>query len=231
MNVVSNIAAAATDAGDRPLVDVVITNVFITRNGTNALNFAVTNQFLPEVQALPMSITNTNGIKISTGTATSSYQYVYNSTNLHDWSEAASKYWPEASGEWSFAISGEPKEFFHANRVVYTPDTNMTADIANHHLVVTVGSSVVQITTGTNNTGVVKYGSYPEDHIVAWEWIKEEPYQTALFVETDYPDAYYIFLHYSTPSAGRCKGYYSSGSGWYYLEGDGNGTFTDQNLN
>ena len=132
MNVVSNIAAVATDAGDRPLVDVVITNVFITRNGTNVLNFAVTNQFLPEVQALPMSITNTNGIKISTGTATSSYQYVYSSTNLQNWSEAASQYWPQAGGEWSFAVSGEPKEFFHAARVVYTPDTNMVQDVIGH---------------------------------------------------------------------------------------------------
>jgi cyclophilin family peptidyl-prolyl cis-trans isomerase len=87
MQVVSNIAAVATDSGDRPLGDVTITNVFITRNGTNAQNFAVTNKFLPEVIPLPITITKTNGIKISTGTATSSYQYVYSSTDLRIWTE------------------------------------------------------------------------------------------------------------------------------------------------
>jgi len=228
MNVVSNIAAVSTDAGDRPLVDVVITNVFITRNGTNALNFAVTNQLLPEVQALPISITNTNGIKISTGTATSSYQYVYSSTNLHDWSEATSKYWPEASGDWSLAASGESKEFFRAARVVYTPDTNMTADISNHHLAITLpeASLVLQATLGTNNSGVFNYSGYPNDNIVSWSWDKE-PYRAVFFVETDYPEYYTFLLHYSTPTSGRCEVYYYN-NGW---QNWGSGTFTDQKLN
>ncbi len=39
MDVVFNIAAVAVDGSDRPLVDVVITNAFITRNGTHALAF------------------------------------------------------------------------------------------------------------------------------------------------------------------------------------------------
>jgi cyclophilin family peptidyl-prolyl cis-trans isomerase len=39
MDIVSNIAAVAVDANDRPVDDVVITNAFITRNGTNAMTF------------------------------------------------------------------------------------------------------------------------------------------------------------------------------------------------
>jgi peptidyl-prolyl cis-trans isomerase A (cyclophilin A) len=125
MDIVSNIASVAVDANDKPLTDVVITNVFITRNGTNALSFAVTNQALPEVSAIPMTI---NGLGLVTGTATSIYQYVYLSTNLSDWSEGASDYWPEPNGDWNLTASGEPREYFHANRVVYTPDTNVVSE-------------------------------------------------------------------------------------------------------
>ena len=228
MNVVSNIAAVAT-ANEKPLIDVVITNVFITRNGTNAQNFAVTNQLLPEVTSLPISITNTNGIRIATGTATSGYQYIYSSTNLYDWSEAASKYWPEASGDWSFAISGELKEFFHATRVEYVPDVNMPDTIAGHHLTITLpGSSplVLQVNPVSGGGGVFSYAGYPDDGLVSWSWDKE-PYRSVFFVRTDYPEYYTFLLHYSSPTSGRCQVYYYY-SGW---QNWGEGTFTDQNLN
>jgi len=233
MNVVSNIAAVqVSDPGvrDRPLVDITITNAFITRNGTNALNFSVTNQSLPEVEMLPILIGNDNGIKVSTGTATSSYQYIYSSTNLTDWSEGASQYWPEEDGVWELAVLPESCEYFRANRVVYTPDTNMSIGVTNRYLVMTTideeeHKTVIQITPRTNDSGIAKYDDFTEDNIVGWEWDIEKPYRATLFVETDFPDAYIFWLHYSSPTNGRCHTYYNEGDGWQNL---GTGTFSDQ---
>lgn len=229
MNVVSNIAAVATDAGNRPLVDVVITNVFITRNGTNALNFAVTNQSLPEVQALPMSITRTNGIKISAGTATSSYQYIYSSTNLTGWSEAASKYWPAASGDWSFTVSGEPKEFFRAARVVYPRDQNRTGSPVLHRLVMTIGSDVWTVTPDGVNSGHVKVNSITNAALTFWSWAAA-PHLVTFTLQSDYYYPFGFDLHYTSPTNGYCDGYYYYNDyyGWQYI---GEGTFTDERLN
>ncbi len=226
MNVVSNIAAVTVDGSDCPLVDITITNAFITRNGTNALNFSVTNQALPEAQALPISIGHDNGIKVSTGTATSSYQYIYSSTNLTDWSEGASQYWPEEDGVWELAVLPESCEYFRANRVVYTPDTNMNVGATNRYLVITVDDGpTIQITPRTNDSGTAQFGEEDEDKIVDWKWDIEKPYRATLFVETSFPDAYIFWLHYSSPTNGRCHIRYSQGGDWQNM---GTGTFSDQ---
>jgi cyclophilin family peptidyl-prolyl cis-trans isomerase len=228
MHIVSNIAAVATNSVSRPLVDITITNAFITRNGFDAQQFEFAGRGLPEVLPLPMAISSDNGTKLSAGTAASSYQYVYSSTNLNDWSEAISQYWSEPSGNWVLTASGETREFFRANRVSYTPNTNMTADVANHYLVITLPERplVLQATLGTGNTGVFNYEGFPDDSIVSWSWDKR-PYQAVFFVGTDFPEYYTFFLHYSTPASGRCKVYYYN-NGWRDW---GNGTFTDQDLN
>lgn len=226
MQVVSNIAAVVTDANDRPLVDVTITNVFITRNGTNAQNFAVTNWLLPEVSAVPMSVTASNGIHLALGTATSSYQYVYSSVNLSNWSGAATNYWPVPAGDWNLGAAGETKEFFHANRVVYPTDKNRTGSPASHRIVVTIGSYILTIAPDGINSGVFNYQGYPDDQIVSWEW-DSGPNQVVFFVETDWPEYYTFLLRYSTPTNGQCNVYYYS-YGW---QNWGTGTFTDVNLN
>lgn len=231
MNVVSNIAAVqVSDPGvkDRPLVDITITNVFITRNGSNALNFAVTNQALPEVEALPISIANSSGIKVSTGTATSSYQYVYGSTNLRDWAEEVSDYWPEPDGDWILTASGEKKEFFHANRVVYTPNTNTLEDIIGHRIVATVGSDVFDMDIDAINSGTFSLNAGTVQSVSYWDQ-KEFPYHLKFrFQATGYVP-FWFDLHYVTPTNGRCQSYYlDSYFGWQKID---TGTFTDEDLN
>ena len=224
MNIVSNIAAVAT-TNDKPLDDVTITNVFITRNGTKAQNFAVTNQSLPKVEGLPLSI---SGLKLSAGTTTSSYQYVYSSTNLTDWSEAISDYWPAPNGGWNLTASGgETKEFFHANRVVYyTPDTNMTMDVTGHRIVVYIGEDVFDVTINASNSGMFLHAG--EGHPVTyWDW-KQYPYHAQFRFQAGYLPLRFD-LDYTTPTSGRCKMFYLSALG--YWESFGDGTFTDQNLN
>jgi peptidyl-prolyl cis-trans isomerase A (cyclophilin A) len=229
MSIVSNIAAVATDTNDHPLVDITITNVFITRNGTNAQHFAVTNQSLPEVMSLPISITSGNGIKLSTETATSSYQYVYASTNLTGWEEAASQYWPEPAGNWVLTASGEPREFFHAARVVYPADKNRTANPVGHQLIMTIDGDTLSITAGETNSGVLAVSTSPVCNITYWQW-DAEPYRVRLWLESDDYAPFFFELHYTTPTNGNCIGGQFYDGSWHYI-GGGEGTFTDQNLN
>ncbi len=227
MSIVSNIAAVATDTNDHPRVDITITNVFITRNGTNAQYFAVTNQSLPEVMPLPISISSGNGIKLSTGTATSIYQYVYASTNLTGWEEVASQYWPEPAGSWVLTASGEPRAFFHAARVVYPTDKNRTANPVGHQLIMTIDGDTLSITPGETNSGVLAVSTSPVCNITYWQW-DAKPYRVRLWLESDDYAPFFFEMHYTTPTNGNyiCGQLYDGS--WHYI---GEGTFTDQNLN
>ena len=222
MEVVSNIASVAVDANDRPLADITITNVFITRNGTNALNFAVTNQALPEVNASPLAIA---GIHLSAGTATSSYQYVYSSTNLADWAETGSDYWPVPDGTWTLTASGEAKEFFHANRVVYPADKNRTGSPILHQLVMTIGSDVWTIAPDGINNGHIMVNSSTNASLTYWSW-DPNPHRVQFIVESDYYHPFGFDLYYNSPTNGTCDAYWYN-SGWQFI---GTGTFTDQDL-
>jgi cyclophilin family peptidyl-prolyl cis-trans isomerase len=225
MQVVSNMASVAVDANSRPLTDVTITNVFITRNGTGAQNFSVTNQLLPEVQALPLSIAATT---LSAGTATSSYQYVYSSTNLETWSEAASGYWPVPGGAWELTASGKSREFFHANRVIYPSDSNRTGSPVSHRITVTIGSDVLTMAPDGINSGWVQVNSGAPESITYWSW-DASPWDVTFIVQTDYYPFGFV-LDYGSATNGTCDVYLYDYDiwDWLYL---GAGTFTDENLN
>ncbi|MFA7368905.1 MAG: peptidylprolyl isomerase [Kiritimatiellales bacterium] len=226
MSIVYNIAAVATDANDRPLEDVTVTNVFITRNGTDAQNFAVTNQALPEVMPLPIEIANSNGIKISTGTATSSYQYIYASTNLSDWVEYTSGYWPVPTGTAELSLSSDSRGYFHAARVVYPMDKNRTGSPILHRLVIMVGSNVVTVEPDGINSGRVTVDSAPNAALTYWEW-DPVPVRVRFILQSDYYNPFGFDLYYTSPTNGTCDVYLYN-SGWQYF---GAGTFTDQDLN
>ena len=228
MDVVSNIAAVAVDGVSKPIVDIVITNTFVTRNGTSALAFAVTNHSLPDVQVLPIEIYSADGLKISTGTATSSYQYVYSSTNLMDWSEVTSRYWTEPNGDWELGLAPSGQEYFRANRVVYTPDTNIPLSVTNHQFVMTFNADVFDVSLASTNQ-VVFINHESEGHeITFWNW-GNEPYPGRLHVESLGYVPFRFDLHYQSPTNGVCKGYYYS-NGWRSIDGGQNGTFSDQTL-
>lgn len=222
MSVVSNIAAVAT-TNDKPLVDITITNLFITRNGTNALSFAVTNQSLPEVAAIHVEI---DGLNLSAGTATSCYQYGYSSTNLSDWKEDVSDYWPVPDGNWNLTATDESQEYFHANRVVYPTDKNRTGSPISHRFVMDIdtGDTFTITPTGINNGGVM-LNSGPNRSMTYWDW-GANPFSVQFIVYNGL--FYYRFdLYYTSPTGGSCDCYFYS-SYWISL---GSGTFTDENLN
>lgn len=225
MNVVSNIAAVAT-TNDKPLVDITITNAFITRNGTNAQNFAVTNQLLPEVMSLPIAITHNNGIKISTGTATSSYQYVYSSTNLSGWTEYDSDYCVLPDGARELSPPAGSRGYFHAARVVYPTDKNRTASPVFHQLVMTIGFHIFRVTPEETNSGRIMVNSETNAALTYWSW-DADPRRVQFIVYSDYYFPFGFDLYYTSPTNGLCDGYRYNFS-WQFI---GSGTFTDQDLN
>jgi peptidyl-prolyl cis-trans isomerase A (cyclophilin A) len=227
MNIVSNIAIVATDSGDRPLVDIAITNVFITRNGTNAQNFAVTNQLLPEVASLPIEITDEKVVKISTGTATSSYQYVYSSTNLIGWTEYTNAYRVLPDGAMDMSPATEARGFFRATRVVYPADKNRTASPIRHRLVMTMGANIVNIAPETFNSGIVSINEDPDHNVTDWIW-DAEPHLVWFAMASDYYYPLGFELHYSTSTNGVVVVYQYLDYNWKFV---GEGTFTDQDLN
>ena len=236
MNVVSNIAAVATNSAARPLVDITITNVIITRNGAGAQGFSVTNQLLPDVLPLPISMDPGTNVTCFVETAASNYQYIYSSSNLIDWSEQASQFRLESAGDWTVPSVGSTRGFFHANQVrYYNARTNQLENPVHHQLTVTLypGPDTFVITVEPNNSGTVTVDTYPEDHITSWKW-ENKPYQSELYFESDFYSAviqsyelFRIFLQYTSPTNGVCYGYWNDG---FYSVGR-HGVFTDQDLN
>lgn len=228
MTIVSNIASVATNSASRPLVDVTITNAFITRNGTNAQNFSVTNNSLPTVTSLPVSISTQQGITLSTAITTSSYHYIYHSTDLKNWTNVISYNWPGSTGTWTVTTNPVEKNFSHATRVTYTADTNMTLNPENHSLVMTMdGGNIIRVVLSTNSLGSAQFNNWPVDQVTNWSWKVDAPYRMFLFTQTDFPDAYRFYYFYTTPTNGKCTGYYYQNN-WSSL---GNGTFTIQPAN
>ncbi len=228
MEVVSNIAAVAVDEASKPLIDIVITNTVVTRNGAIAIAFSVANHSLPEVQALPIEIHADNDLKISTGTATSSYHYIYSSSNLTDWSEEVAHYFPEPDGDWENDVPPDERGYFRANRVVYTPDTNVPLRVTQHQLEITFGNTFIELSLAATNS-VLFLDHEPDGHeITLLEW-QNEPYLGQLLVKaTDYTHMWFD-LYYRTPTNGVCSGYYYN-YGWRPFDNGELGTFSDRLL-
>jgi hypothetical protein len=200
----------------------------IIRNGTDAQNFAVTNQLLPEVLPLPIEITRTNGVRISTETAALSCQYVYASTNLSVWTGYTDGYWTEAAGTAELEASIGSHGYFRATRVVYsTVNTNTTANPIHHQLVMTIGSDVFRITPEVAGGGTAAVNAELLANVTYWDW-DPKPHYAEFYMESDYYVPFWFNLHYSAPSGGQCFGYFYDGSQWNYI---GEGAFTDQDLN
>lgn len=222
MDVVFNIAAVAVDGNDRPLEDVVITNAFITRNGTQAQQFALTNQALPEAAALPLTLSE---MQLFSGTSTSSYQTVYFSTNLTDWVARASDYWPVPDGDWVLPAGVEGRGFYHVNRVVYPSDQNRTGDPAGHRIIVTIGNDVLTIEPQGKDHGHVQVNSGTNSLITYWNW--DPDWRMVTFnLQSDYYYPFGFNLYYNSTTNGTCDGYLYD-YGWLFI---GSGTFTDTDL-
>jgi peptidyl-prolyl cis-trans isomerase A (cyclophilin A) len=226
MDAVLNIAAVAVDGNDRPLEDVVITNAFITRNGTQAQQFALTNQALPKVEALPISIDSTNGIGLAVETVDASWPIIYASTDLTNWTLGKEDYLPEAIGPWNLTATGQAHGYFHANRVVYTPNTNVPADITGRHIAATGDNKVYNVSVSDSSAG--SFGTFVDhsgdEHPISYWDQYQYPYHLKLRFQSS-GGGYWLDLHYASPTNGQCRVYaFDSFFGWQPV---GTGAFSD----
>jgi len=215
MSVVSNIAAVATDAQDRPLESVVITNVVITRAGESAHAFSAANPSLPQVSEVPISISNRPALQLSTPTAATSETRVFSSLDLGNWTESTSEYWHEEAGDWVLSIpSGTDRWFFRAVRFTYSLSPYFVEDPTGRHITVTADGITLQVWPEADQGGVFKF-EQESDRIVAWSWVRQL-HRANLFIQTDFPDAYYFILHFDEFEGGRCMVYAWRNNNWSY---------------
>ena len=124
MDVVYDIEAVATNAASRPLVDVVITNAFITRNGTNALAFnpAGVIPSLPVVRPAKTSIYETNGVWIlDWEEATHGKYWLFATDDLvaAGWVDLVGDSVDRPSANITSIFNNNPKAFFNVTEVEY----------------------------------------------------------------------------------------------------------------
>ena len=123
MTVVSNISTLATDVSDRPLVDVTITNVVITRNGAASQAFNVSGVF----PALPLVQPATNRFYQSAGVWTLDWEEHSNCAYWLFASDRVASGWIDLVGYpvgWPAAnitgiVVNNPRAFFNVTEVQY----------------------------------------------------------------------------------------------------------------
>ena len=236
--VLDAIAGSDTDSNGRPLDDIVITNVYITRNGADAQNFVITNQGVPEVSSVSLSIGAEGGVFLSGELDPSCEQTLYGSADLESWVALDEQYksWSDSSSLWTVSVSNAVPRFFHENRVLYTVDENLPFFMINHTLTLTVFEEgapfplVFVMLLEDYNAGTVSFNGAPADSVPLWDYERAEdgPYHGVVYVETDYPDAYRVTLHYDTVTGGRCElEYYEHTNSAFNLLFTADGTFLD----
>jgi cyclophilin family peptidyl-prolyl cis-trans isomerase len=236
LDILDDIAEVALNTNQQPVDDILITNAFITINGTDAQSFSITNQGLPVVEAIPVSISTANGLSLSVDTESTSIQTLRTVAELTEpvvWSELDCHY-SSTSNEWVVAISNATdRGFFRAHRIEYTIDNEIPTNITDHIVSLTVTDddgyeSHIYLKPEDDNGGTARYGSNDPDNITFWSYEVDldNPYNRILYVETDYPDSYLVTLNYKSEDAGRCTlEYEDKADGEEEYSFNGTGTF------
>ena len=130
MNVVTSIAAVAVQGQlERPVADVVLSNVVIRRVGAAATNFNIASQGVPIVESGPMrNYTSGSNEILEVEMASQSELMFRESTNLQSWESSDWGFYTNATGVLTGAVPrvalGDTY-FFHASRIRYpTPITS-----------------------------------------------------------------------------------------------------------
>ena len=220
MDVVFDIGAVTTDAGNRPLSDVTIEQIDILRIGTDAENFDPLAQSLPEVDSLHLVISEAaSDLEVSATTSNRSKQLVYTSTDLSNWVLIVQNYTQTEEGTWSIPVEANlPKQFFRAIRVFHPQAT--ANQISGHSLEITIGTTVIIYQPEVGGGGSCSLNGNPGT-ITSWDF--DPAYCGYKFVaDTIVPIS--LDFQYATPTNGACDGfYYDSTYGWTPIAG----TFTD----
>ena len=206
MNVVSNIGVVATDAGNRPLTNVVMNSVHILRVGSEAIAFDPAVQPLPEVMLRPISLSNQT---VSVATSNQCELTVHSSTNLQEWSSFDQHYSPVKGADWSIPISASyDAQFFKGTRVFYPQAVVAFSDVENHTLIFSNADNTLIFVPEADEAGTCNINDSPGT-ISFWEEWTSEPYLGRIVFEA----SGYIFQFLLVPD-GTCSGYNWNGYIW-----------------
>ena len=221
MNVVSNIGVVATDAGARPLTNVVMNAIQILRIGAAAEAFDPQNQSSPKV--FPHSLSITSGVPadvLAAGITNQCEVRLFNSTNLTDWVGFNEKYFPVATDSWAQSAStNRPAEFFTAAQIYYPQAITAFSDIEGHTLTFTRGADTFVFTPAADESGTCNISGTPDTLLFWAEWTSE-PY----FGRVVFDPVSHVPFQFTLSPDGTCNGYWWNGADWIYL---GEHSFTD----
>jgi len=207
MTTVSNIGAVATDASDRPLVDVEINHIQVLRVGADAQNFDPRSQPIPKVFPLPLGISNTSsGVVASVVASNLCKDAVYEKATLDPWitwSGIETKYSQTGEGTRVFpAATNQASQFFQGTRIFHPQAT--TAIIAGHALVLDNASNPIYLNPVDGGTGTCSFGGSP-GNITEWGF---EPAYCGFYFYTDIGLYLSLDFHYTSPTNGTYSGSY-----------------------
>lgn len=224
-NVFSIARVAVTN--DRPLVDVVITNSYVTRNGVGANAFAYGHPALPLVRPLEITLERAGTEVQAVELMTNRQQAVlYYSTDLAAWTRFASPYHTGPSAIRRTTIPDGATSFVSGARIIHPGDTNAPASVAGTTLSISVGDFMFVITpTGSGTSGTFALNDNPEEILTEWQW--HRPPLRGIFLALSGSNPPLRFdLFYDTPTSGRAKGFVWDGDSWVTMVGGALGAFS-----
>ena len=176
-NVVHAINSVATDAGDRPLVDVVLNSVIIRRVGAAAQAFDIHAQGLPSVNGLQVSLVNNiTNLSLSFSNSLSKDNRFYNSTNLVTW--AGSKLGIETTAQ---PLLGGlllntllPQRFYRMAQIGYAETLHVPKNVANKTITLNFSSlfGTIAILPDGAGGGIYSQNGGPIG-LMSYTWIQD----------------------------------------------------------
>lgn len=219
MSNVYAIASVQTDAEDRPLADVVITNTVVTRIGSAALSFSVEHPDLPRVSAAESAFAAPGDPRVTLSLSNLTRGVVYRSENLETWTSHGAAY-RVTGGVWSASATQE-LAMFTAATVAYPMDTNLTASLTPGEWRMTLPVNTYTVDLGTGNLAV---NTNPPAPLTFASWSRE-PLKAVLIADAVGQPPFRFELYADGPWQGRCRGFVFLGI-WIPMENEAIGTWT-----
>jgi cyclophilin family peptidyl-prolyl cis-trans isomerase len=224
MSNVMAIGAVPTDADDRPLTDVVITNTLVTRNGPDAEAFAVTHPDLPDVTARTIDLNRQDGPRLVVDLPDLTEGFLYRGDTLEAWTSRLSTY--ALTGDtWSVSVPTQEVAFFHGASVTYAMDTNLPTSPAGWTWSLTFPASTYTVAMSSATSGTLSVTGAPPDALTFISW-ERNPLEAVLLVGTASTFPYRFDLYATSPTNGRCRGFVILGPRLFPLSGGAVGQWT-----
>jgi peptidyl-prolyl cis-trans isomerase A (cyclophilin A) len=183
-NVVYAINHVATDSSDKPLINVVVQQVNIRREGTAAQAFNINAQGLPVVTNLCLRVTNRTGqVSLAFTNRPFADNRLYSSTNLNTWAadllgiESAT---PETNV--LYRAKDAPRNFFRMAQVQYASSTFAPKTMYGRILTLNfnTGTDVITVSFDSGGGGTYTYPPSPAGTVDDYTY-SQDPYRGFLW--------------------------------------------------